>query len=194
VDDDQFDALVSRLSSHLTRRRSLMGMVGVAGAGAGAGLADRAESKKKKKKRKRKKKRKTTTTQAPGTQPPTTQPPTTRPGPTCTDGLKNGDESDVDCGGSCPRCANSRTCRRDDDCVSGFCSSGVCLPCTDDGQCGVAACFCSAQGICSDRAFRFVNTPSCNFCPAGTVSCEYYQDDAYNGVLCSPPCGHPFPE
>ena len=26
------------------------------------------------------------------------------PGPTCDDGLQNGDEEDVDCGGSCPAC------------------------------------------------------------------------------------------
>lgn len=194
MDAEQFDALVSRLSSQLTRRRSL-GVMGVLGA-AGAGLVDEADAKKKKKK----KKKRPTTTQAPGTQPPTTrtpttQPPTTPPGPTCTDGVKNGDESDVDCGGTCPRCATSKICRRDGDCLSGFCSGGRCLPCTGDGQCGVEACFCSEQGICSDRAFRFVNIPSCNFCPEGTVSCTYYRDGgANNGVLCAPRCGEPFPE
>src|SRR3712207_6990775 len=33
------------------------------------------------------------------------------PGPTCSDGAKNGSESDIDCGGSCPRCANTKTCK-----------------------------------------------------------------------------------
>ena len=31
--------------------------------------------------------------------------PTGATGPTCTDGITNGSETDVDCGGSCPRCA-----------------------------------------------------------------------------------------
>jgi hypothetical protein len=67
VDSDQFDALVSRLSNQLTRRRSL-GLLGAAGA-AGVGLVTDAEAKKKKHKKKRKK---TSTTQPPTTPKPTT--------------------------------------------------------------------------------------------------------------------------
>ena len=47
--------------------------------------------------------------------------------PTCSDGDKNQDETDIDCGGgSCPRCPDSKTCNIPSDCVSGVCSSGVC--------------------------------------------------------------------
>src|SRR5947207_2527502 len=30
--------------------------------------------------------------------------------PTCSDGVKNGGESDIDCGGGCPHCASGRRC------------------------------------------------------------------------------------
>ena len=43
---------------------------------------------------------------------------------TCTDSIKNQDETDVDCGGNiCPKCGNTRTCTTDIDCISGFCNS-----------------------------------------------------------------------
>lgn len=47
---------------------------------------------------------------------------------TCGDGIKNGTEVDVDCGGSCAsRCAIGATCASTDDCSSdGICDSGVC--------------------------------------------------------------------
>ena len=41
----------------------------------------------------------------------------------------NGNETDVDCGGSdCPRCHNKDGCKVDEDCVSNFCASGQCAP------------------------------------------------------------------
>jgi hypothetical protein len=44
----------------------------------------------------------------------------------CDDQTLNGDESDVDCGGSCPACGDGQTCDDDDDCQSGFCDQGTC--------------------------------------------------------------------
>src|SRR5690606_30508793 len=42
--------------------------------------------------------------------------------PTCTDGAPNGDETDVDCGGSCEvDCLSGLGCLADDDCQSGVC-------------------------------------------------------------------------
>lgn len=39
---------------------------------------------------------------------------------TCTDGIKNGTETDVDCGGgTCPKCGVGRTCATPSDCQSG---------------------------------------------------------------------------
>jgi len=47
---------------------------------------------------------------------------------------KNQNESDIDCGGSCPKCSNDKSCRLDTDCQSDFCSFG----------------FCKTKDICSD--------------------------------------------
>jgi hypothetical protein len=48
---------------------------------------------------------------------------------TCSDLVKNGSESDVDCGGpTCGTCANGKTCNVNGDCASGNCSGGICAP------------------------------------------------------------------
>ncbi len=46
----------------------------------------------------------------------------------CTDGTKNADETDVDCGGSCGACVAGRSCAVDDDCGDGTCFAGTCAP------------------------------------------------------------------
>ncbi len=50
----------------------------------------------------------------------------TLPGPTCRNGIQDVDESDVDCGGSCPPCVNGKACNSGEDCLSGFCEGGTC--------------------------------------------------------------------
>ncbi|MGC6416779.1 MAG: hypothetical protein ACON3Z_06665, partial [Bradymonadia bacterium] len=40
---------------------------------------------------------------------------------TCDDGVQNGDETDVDCGGSCGDCVVGRNCAVPNDCLSGIC-------------------------------------------------------------------------
>lgn len=72
--------------------------------------------------------------------------------PTCTDRIKNGDETDVDCGGGlCVRCDDAQGCTRGADCFSGSCDAGSCAPsptCRDglrngaetDVDCGGAQC------------------------------------------------------
>jgi len=43
------------------------------------------------------------------------------------DGIKNGDETDVDCGGAkAPGCANEKSCRVASDCANNICTSGTC--------------------------------------------------------------------
>ena len=46
----------------------------------------------------------------------------------CSDGVQNGTESDVDCGGDCSPCSDGRACNSDSDCQSGNCDNGVCQP------------------------------------------------------------------
>jgi plastocyanin len=48
--------------------------------------------------------------------------------PTCTDMFKNGNETDVDCGGTCPNdCAVGQSCMGPGDCVSGICTNNTCV-------------------------------------------------------------------
>jgi len=53
--------------------------------------------------------------------------------PACSDGIKNGDETGVDCGGACAmdpanplKCATNSNCLYPSDCLSGRCEAGVC--------------------------------------------------------------------
>lgn len=50
---------------------------------------------------------------------------------TCSDGVLNGTESDVDCGGSCPICADGKLCRSDADCAPST------YNCGDGNRCGM---------------------------------------------------------
>lgn len=48
-------------------------------------------------------------------------------GPACNDGIQNGDETDIDCGGSsCSKCADTQACKIASDCFNGVCSSNIC--------------------------------------------------------------------
>jgi hypothetical protein len=82
------------------------------------------------------------------------------PLPTCTDGLKNGSETDVDCGGSCStKCANGKICASGSDCSSSYC-----------GPNGL----CAAAPSCSDGVQNGTETGidcggSCPACPSGCV-------------------------
>jgi hypothetical protein len=79
---------------------------------------------------------------------------------TCMDGVANGEETDVDCGGpDCPACAASEKCGEDADCKTGICASGVCemATCMDgsangqetDVDCGGPTCpGCAAGKSC----------------------------------------------
>jgi len=77
--------------------------------------------------------------------------------PSCTDGIKNGNETDIDCGGSCStKCADSKGCTKAADCVSNACIAGFCgaPSCTDlamngnetDVDCGGGTCSSCASG------------------------------------------------
>lgn len=101
------------------------------------------------------------------------------------DGTKNGDESDVDCGGSTtPKCAEGRACRSHTNCESLTCKAGVCIAARpDDGlkngdesdvDCGgtktkaprcAAGKGCGSDGDCASGACSYkgvcVARPSC---------------------------------
>ena len=69
----------------------------------------------------------------------------------CSDSVLNGDETDIDCGGSCSiKCGAGSRCIGSTDCISGVCMSDVCqAPTCTDGvlngdesyiDCGGAVC------------------------------------------------------
>jgi hypothetical protein len=48
--------------------------------------------------------------------------------------VKNGAETDVDCGGAtCLACSDGQMCSMNSDCLSGSCAAGVCAPGMDGG-------------------------------------------------------------
>ena len=83
-------------------------------------------------------------TMAPDIMTTTETPETTEP-VSCDDGEANQDETDVDCGGSCPACGPGDACVRNDDCASLACASGVCVTpaCFTDDECAGAADACT---------------------------------------------------
>ena len=56
----------------------------------------------------------------------------------CSDNALNQDETDIDCGGSCPSCAAGEDCLAHSDCASSACSpnTNTCVPCIDDADGG----------------------------------------------------------
>ncbi len=81
--------------------------------------------------------------------------------PSCSDGLKNGSETDKDCGGTgtcglaaCPACGAGGSCGGAGDCVSKVCSGGTCTP---------ATCQDSVQN--GDETDIDCGGPSCMACP-----------------------------
>lgn len=66
--------------------------------------------------------------------------PTSSGGPpdaSCLDGLWNGEESDLDCGGPCPPCGPGQRCEAPTDCFDNACDAGMCGPgdCPAMGDC-----------------------------------------------------------
>ena len=56
----------------------------------------------------------------------------------CFDGIKNQDETDIDCGGTlCDPCPDGKSCLVNSDCLSNFCNGGVCASKTCIGSCDV---------------------------------------------------------
>ncbi len=104
--------------------------------------------------------------------------------PLCTDQIANGDETGVDCGGSCPsKCEIGGGCKTDGDCDDADCVGGVCTakPCENgrqdaqetDVDCGGGTCrVCSGGRKClvdADCSSMSCN-PATKTCSALSVS------------------------
>lgn len=149
MDSDQFDALVTRLSSTLTRRTGL-GLIGALGA-TSAGFVSGTDAKKRKKKKKKPTTTQDPTTPAPTTRPPTTLPPTTAP-PFCA---------------SQPNGAPCGYCRK---CQGGVCQADASLNETSCGSDGTGRCWegtCNPKPTCVGRFGSCQTVAQC--CSAGST-------------------------
>jgi hypothetical protein len=99
--------------------------------------------------------------------------------PSCTDKMKNGDETDIDCGGaSCPKCANGQACGKKTDCMSGFCIMIPGSPSCDDGS------TCKDNRNDGDETGVDCGGPSCGPCGFGQkcVTASDCQSGVCNGA------------
>jgi hypothetical protein len=78
--------------------------------------------------------------------------------PTCVDAMHNGDETDVDCGGACPPCANGGGCVDVEDCASGVCEGGSCCT-TSFYEVSTGEVSGSAMVCCEEDDVRLELTP-----------------------------------
>lgn len=115
----------------------------------------------------------------------------------CTDGVQNGLETDVDCGGagSCPRCPAGAMCGSGSDCATLLCSGGVCISCTDGVQNGSETDVDCGGGLCpacSDGSTCSVGTDcQSGVCSGGTCAAPSCTDGLHNGTETDVDCGGP---
>lgn len=132
------------------------------------------------------------------------------PAPSCFDGVKNGTETGVDCGGPgvCEPCEAGASCTVNDDCESGSCAQGLCaVPRCDDQlengketavDCGGDCAPCALGQSCLENVdcvtAACVNGACVEGCSAPLIACggrciDPRHDPAHCGrcdVACSP--------
>ena len=111
----------------------------------------------------------------------------------CSDGRKNGDETGIDCGGSCvQKCVEGQLCVGNSDCVSGLCQFGICASACEGTDLGCG-------GLCPQRCARNQQCVSDTDCMTGLFcneegKCSGTLDDAAvcrGGNICAQGCPAP---
>jgi cysteine-rich repeat protein len=120
---------------------------------------------------------------------------------TCNDNIKNGNETDVDCGGpDCQDCAQGKKCSVGSDCATSFCADGVCSNTACVGFCQAATAAKKGQGAdgtcgpiiagsdpddeCAAQASQTCGTTgACN----GSGACQLYSAST---VCAAPSCSN----
>lgn len=116
----------------------------------------------------------------------------------CANGIRDGDETDVDCGGACADCAPGSDCAVAADCASGSCAAGRCLAatCSDsqrngsetDVDCGGPACNpCLETGACVVSSDCVTGLCSAGACEGASCS-DGVQNDEETDIDCGGTC------
>ncbi len=118
------------------------------------------------------------------------------PAASCMNGSKDGDETDVDCGGSCIPCTDGKACVAPTDCTNANCNASVCAApsCTDKIQNGsetAVDCGGSCTTKCADgggcKTGADCSNGSCG--PMNTCLPPSCTDKAKNGTETGVDCG-----
>jgi hypothetical protein len=116
------------------------------------------------------------------------------PGP-CNDGMKGSGETDVDCGGTCPRCDDGKACKGSGDCVSNTCIGELCAQpaCDDkvkDGKETDVDCGGSCSTACADgQSCKVGGDCASGVCTAFVCQGSSCKDGAKNGSETGVDCG-----
>jgi hypothetical protein len=116
--------------------------------------------------------------------------------PVCSDGVRNGGETAVDCGGgSCPPCAVGLACATGADCTTGVCTGGACAAnaCSDGVKngaetavdCGGPTCAPCATG----KGCLVGSDCTTGVCTAGLCQAPSCNDGLKNGAESAVDCG-----
>merc|ERR1711871_113128 len=103
--------------------------------------------------------------------------------PTCDDGVRNGLESDVDCGSSCSnkKCTTGRRCATAADCASGVCDS--------NGRCAAPTCSDLVQnGAETSEDCGGATCPACSAGRTCAVASDCRSGVCSNGLCAIPSC------
>ncbi|RME53181.1 hypothetical protein D6783_02755 [Candidatus Woesearchaeota archaeon] len=118
---------------------------------------------------------------------------------TCTNNIQDGDETDIDCGGSCIPCEDGSTCQQPSDCLSASCNpqTFLCQPpsCHNnfkDGEetdvdCGGPSCQPCQPGSACDAPADCTST----VCENNACQAPSCQDSVQNGEETDVDCGGP---
>ena len=106
----------------------------------------------------------------------------------CTNNKKDGTETDIDCGSSCPRCAPGKNCIVNTDCTTNFCNETRCVQprCDDnmengaesDTDCGGNCKKCDVGDDCNQNSDCKTNK-----CDASTNKCVEVENKCENNML-----------
>ncbi len=118
---------------------------------------------------------------------------------TCSNGMKDGTETDVDCGGICPACIDNGSCAVASDCTSLVCTSSLCATASCDdhvrnGNEGDVDCGGSCP-LCADGR-RCTSGMQCadGACTVGTCAAPTCTDGVKNGTESDIDCGGSCPK